>query len=111
MRVVIGPDFVELQRCGLHDRNSHDNDRSKKLTHQQIAAVVEAAKTARTLSCTVLRRNLMDHNSPTKTIPVEVKRCVQRRVNRVRKEMTTQHLDGFDLSDTFGSLTSFCEEN
>ena len=111
MRVVTGDDFVELQRCGLHDRNSHDNDRSKKLTHQQIVAVVEAAKTAPTLSGTVLRRNLMDHNSPTKTIPVELKRCVQRRVNRVRREMTAQHLDGFELSDTFGSLTTFCAEN
>ena len=111
MRVVVGPDFVELQRCGLHDKNSHDNDRSKKLTHQQIVSVVEAAKTAPTLSGSVLRRNLMDHNSPTKTIPVELKRCVQRRVNRVRKEMTTQHLDGFELCDTFGSLVGFCEKN
>ena len=73
MRVVIGPDFVELQRCGLHDKNSHDNDRSKNLTHHQIVSVVEAAKTAPTLSGSVLRRNLMDHNSPTKTIPVELK--------------------------------------
>ena len=33
MRVVVGPDFVELQRCGLNDKNSHDNDQSKKLTY------------------------------------------------------------------------------
>ena len=111
MRVVVGPDFVELRRCGLHDKKSHDNNRSKKLTHQQIVSVVEAAKTAPTLSGSVLRRNLMDHNSPTKTIQVELKRCVQRRVNRVRKEMTTQHLDGFELCDTFGSLVVFCEKN
>ena len=71
MRVVTGPDYIELQRCGLHDKNSHDNDQSKKLTHKQIAAVVEAAKTAPTLSGSVLRRNLCDHRSPTKTIPVE----------------------------------------
>ena len=73
--------------------------------------MVEAAKTEPTLSGSVLRRNLMDHNSPTKSIPVEVKRCVQRRVNRVRKEMTKQHLDGFELSDSFGALTVFCEQN
>ena len=60
----------------------------KNLTHQQIVSVVEAAKTAPTLSGTVLRRNLMDHNSPTKTIPVQLKRCVQRRVYSVRKELT-----------------------
>ena len=53
----------------------------------------------------------MDHNSPTKTIPVQFMRCVQRRVSSVRKELTKQHVDGFELSDTFGSLTSFCEEN
>ena len=34
MRVVIGPDFIELQRCGLHDKNSHDNDQSKKIDLQ-----------------------------------------------------------------------------
>ena len=36
MLVVIGPDFIELQRYGLHDKNSHDNDQSKKLTYNQI---------------------------------------------------------------------------
>ena len=70
MRVVIAPDFIELQRYGLHDRHSHDNDRSKKLKYDQIISVVEAAKTAPTLSGAMLRRNLCDHRSPTKTIPV-----------------------------------------
>jgi hypothetical protein len=111
MRVVIAPDFIELQRYGLHDRHSHDNDRSKKLKYDQIISVVEAAKTAPTLSGATLRRNLCDHNSPTKTIPVELKRCVQRRVYNVRKELTKQHVDGFELDDSFGALTAFCEDN
>ena len=32
IRVVTSSDYIELQRYGLHDRNSHDNDASKK-TH------------------------------------------------------------------------------
>ena len=34
MRVVTGPDFIELQRCWLHDKNSHDNYQSKKIEVQ-----------------------------------------------------------------------------
>ena len=79
----------------------------KKLTYNQIVSVVEAAKTAPTLSGATLRRNLCDHNSPTKTIPVELKRCVERRMYSVRKKLTKQHLDGFKLDDSFGSLTEF----
>ena len=73
--------------------------------------MAEAAKTAPTLSGAVLRRHLCDHNSLTKTIPVQLKRFVQRRVYSVRKELTKQHVDGFDLNDSFGSLTEFCEKN
>ncbi len=32
-RVVTRPDFIELQRHGLHDKDSHDNDRAKKLKY------------------------------------------------------------------------------
>ncbi len=51
--------------------DSHDNDDSKKLKYDQpeIVSVHEAAKTAPTLLGAVLRRNLLDHESPTKTIP------------------------------------------
>ncbi len=44
------PDFIELQRHGLYDKDSHDNDGSKKLKYDQIVSVVGAAKTAPTLS-------------------------------------------------------------
>ena len=100
-RIVTGPDFIELQRHGLHDKDSHDNDGSKKLKYDQIVSVVEAAKTAPTLSGAVLRRNLMDHESPTKTIPPQLERCVQRIVQNVRKQVTHQHLDGFNLKDIY----------
>ena len=74
LRVVTGHEFIELQRHGLHDTNSHEKDESKKLTCNQIVSAVEAVKTAPTLSCAVLSRNLLDHDSPTKTIPVQLKR-------------------------------------
>ncbi len=66
--------------------------------------VVEAAKTAPTLSGAVFSRNLMDHGSPTKSIPLQFQRCVQRVVQNLRKQLTQQHLDGFNLKYSFGSL-------
>ncbi len=83
----------------------------KKLKYDQIGSVHEAAKTAPTLSGVVLRRNLLDHytGSPKKTIPPQLQRCVQRIVQNVRKQVTQQHLDGFDLKDSFGSLHILCE--
>ncbi len=58
--------------------------------YDQIVSVVEAAKTASesTLSSSVLRRNLMDHDSPTKTIPPQLQCCVLRIVQKVRKQVT-----------------------
>ena len=53
----------------------------------------------------------MDHDSPTKSIPPQWQRCVQRIVQNVRKQVTQQHLDGFDLKDSFGSLHVLCATN
>ena len=83
----------------------------KTLMYEQIVSVVEAIKTAPTLSGAVLRRNLLDHESPTKTIPAQLKRCVERHVYSCRKDMTKQQLDGYALTDSFGSLTVFSEIN
>ena len=111
MRVVTGPNFIELQRCGLHDKNSHDKDKSKTLTYAEINSVVEAVKTAPTLPGSDIRRNLLDHDSLTKSIPVQLKRCVDRRVYSARKNMTKTQLDGYELNDSFGSLTVFPKIN
>ncbi len=53
----------------------------------------------------------MDHDSPTKSIPPKMQRCVQRIVQNVRKQVTQQHLDGFNLKDSFGSLHVLCATN
>ena len=67
--------------------------------------------TVPTLSGAVLHRNLLDHDSPTKTIPQQLQRCVQRIVQNVCKQVNQQHLDGFNLNDSFGSLHVLCETN
>ena len=67
------PDFIEPQHNGLHDRNSHGKDESKTLKYDQIVSEVEAVKTAPKLSGAVLCRNLCDHRSLVKTIPVQLK--------------------------------------
>ncbi len=64
------------------------------------ASVVEAAKTALTLSGTGLRRNSMDHDSPSKNIPLQLKRCVERIVHNVRKGVAKKYLDGFYLQNS-----------
>ena len=110
LRVVTCPDFIELQRHGLHDRNSHDKDESKTLKYEQIVSVVEAVKTTPRHSGAVLHRNLLDHDSPTRTIPVQLKRCVECLVYSARKDMTKQQLDRFKLKDSFGSLTDFSQQ-
>ena len=54
-------------------KNSHDHDKSKTLTYAEINSVVEAVKTAPTMPGSDIRRTLLDHNSPTKNIPVKLK--------------------------------------
>jgi hypothetical protein len=110
IRVVTSKDYIELQRYGLHDRNSHDNDASKKLTYVQRVIVKEAAKTAPTLSGAALRRNLGDHDSPEKKIAPSLKRSVQHIVYKVRKDMGAKHL-GSETDDSFGTLLQFAQDN
>ena len=74
----------------------------KKLTYVQRVSVKEAAKTAPTLSGAALRKNLGDHNSPTKNIPPSLKRSVQHIVYTVRKDMSAQHL-GSEVDDSLAT--------
>jgi hypothetical protein len=43
IRVVIGPDYIELQRSGSH---CHDQEYTNDLTIQQILSIQQAARTA-----------------------------------------------------------------
>jgi hypothetical protein len=46
----------------------------------------------------------MDHDSLTKTIPPQLQRCIHGIVQNVCKQVAQQHLDGFDLKESFRSL-------
>ena len=102
-------DFI-LERYGLHDVHSHDEDGSKYLKYDQLISLSEAAITAPNLSSSAIRRNMLLHDSPSKTIAPEHSRSVMRRVRHARKDLTAavRQLGGFIFGDNFGSLTEFC---
>ena len=59
----------------------------------------------------VLCRNLLEHNSPSKTVSPSLKRYIQLHMNRIRKELTHHQLHGFDLDNSFSQLSTFAEQN
>jgi hypothetical protein len=67
----------------------------------------EAAVTAPNLSAAVIRRNLLMHESPTKTIGVQHHHSVSRSVRRACKNMTAKQLGSVIMDDCFGA-TDFC---
>jgi hypothetical protein len=76
IRVVTGPDYIELMRSGTH-HHVQTVDKGK-LTIEQTLAVQEAARTAPVVSAAQLRRNMLTHDSPTKTIgPEHAAPCAQ----------------------------------
>jgi hypothetical protein len=48
---------MQLDRCCDHNANSHDDDQSKYLKHEQIVAVADAVTVAPQLSAAQFRRN------------------------------------------------------
>jgi hypothetical protein len=108
IRVVIGPDYIELQRSCSH---CHDQEYTNGLTIQQILSIQQAARTAPGVSAAQLRRNMLTHNSPTKTIGPEHARKIQRIVLKEHKKVMEEQLQGAAVDDSFGSLSVFAEEN
>jgi hypothetical protein len=110
LRLVRCNDFMELQRSELrHQADSHEQDCSKRLKYAQMVAIREAVVTAPQLSAVQLRRNMLQHDSPTKTIPPELLRSVRHQVYRTRKELGARQLKGFELDDSFGKLQEFAD--
>ncbi len=59
IRIMEGPDWIQQfqpDRCGEHNANSHDDNKSKFLMHEQIVA--DAVTVAPQQSASQLRRNL-----------------------------------------------------
>ena len=109
LRLLTTPDNITLQRTGEH---SHGVSYAKGLSHTQIVAVQEASRSAPKVSPAQLRRNLLTHDSPTKTIGPEHMRRVQRIVQNARRRVQEVQLQyNLDLDDSFGSLSKFAETN
>ena len=70
----------------------------------------EASKTAPTLSSAVLSRNLLEHESPSKTIAPSLSRSVQHINYKVCKDMTAKQV-GSETDDTFGNLLQFTKDH
>ena len=104
LRLVKGPNFIELQQSGLHDASSHENDKSEYLKYDQIIAVHDSAVTAPQLSGAVIRRNLQMADSPSKIIDVKHQRCIQRCVYNVRRELNRNQLKGCKVDDLLGEF-------
>ncbi len=107
IRVVTGPDYIKLQ---LHPPSCTNCGQGE--THdQQTLAVQEAARTAPGVSAAQRRRNMLTHDSQTKTIGPEHERKIQRLVYKERKKVQQRMLQGANVDDKFGSLTTFAEKN
>ena len=109
IRITEGPDWMQLERCGEHNANSHDDDHSKYLKHEQIVAVADAVTVAPQQSASQLRRNLQLAESPTKHIEPLLLRCMQRVVRASRAQLTVKQLQGFNIDSSFGSLAQFAD--
>jgi hypothetical protein len=109
IRIMEGPDWMQLERCGEHNANSHDDDQSKFLKHEQIVAVSDAVIVAPQQSASQLRRNLQLAESPTKHIEPLLLRCMQRVVRASRAQLTVKQLQGFNIDSSFGSLAQFAD--
>ncbi len=96
--------------CTVIKRTDLDGSkyRSKYLKYDQIISLSDEAIIAPNLSSSAIRRNMLLHDSPTKTIGAEHSRSVMRRVRHAHKNLTTRQLGEFMIADSFGSLTEFC---
>jgi hypothetical protein len=75
--------YIELQRSKTcHQKDSHAQDKSKKLTYKQLLAVRDAVFTAPQLSTTILQGNLDLKDS-------------------VHQEISAKQLPVFQLEDKF----------
>ncbi len=92
-----------LEKSGVHDNSSHQEDISKYLEFQQIAAVHNAVSVAPTLPVSVLWRNMALGG----TIDPKFIRSIQRQVLKSRVLLIAAQLEGYIIGSSFGALTEF----
>ena len=107
IRIMEGTGFKQLDRIGEHNADSHKQDKSKYLKHEQIVAVADAVTIAPQQSAVQLRRNMSmaGPSSPAKMISPDLMRSVQRRVSASRAQLTMRKMEGRSIDTTYGSLT------
>jgi hypothetical protein len=106
--VETGPDYIERS-----NQHSHGQDYSKGLKEQQIVAVQEAVRTAPGVSASQLRRNMLLHNSLTKTIVPQNSHsfyCIVQNEHKLIREAQL-HVQRAVVADRFGELTVLAEQN
>jgi hypothetical protein len=96
LQLVMAGDYVELQR---REHSSHVEDGSKRLKYDQMVATREAVMTAPQLSAPILCRNMLLHDSPTKTILPEHMHCFQYQVYHTSRKLCAKQLKGFEIDD------------
>ena len=109
VRITETPTLMVLERSGMHDAHSHDNDGSKYLKYKQKIAFHEAAKIAPQLSAAKLRRNLTVCDSPEKQIDPKYIRSLRHIVKATRASIKTAKVGGLLNNDTYGELSRFAE--
>ena len=107
IRVLEATGWKQLDRVGEHNADSHKEDKSKYLKHDQTIAVADVVTIAPQQSAAQLRRNMAmaGPSSPAKLIEPELLRSVQRRVSKSRAQLTVRKMEGRAIDASFGSLT------
>ena len=113
VRLITGENYKRLEFAKTHDLQSHVNERSKSLSHDQIVLIHDAVIIAPNQSGTKLRRYLCQtRGSPEsyKHMKPSMLRCIQRRVKTARDQLTMQQMDTSAVPESLGDLTEWCKE-
>ena len=108
MKVVDKPNVIYVNRNGSHRKSSHAQDRSAFLKVAQQDVVKGAVRYYPLASGSTVRRYLK-HLNPQQEVPPELKKSVQRLVNKEKVKVLAQELDGVKMDGSFGSVAALAE--
>ena len=113
MKVVDGAKLVTVSRNGLHKKSSHGEDWSVFLKTKQQDGVKDAGRISPLSLGTILFyfvRPSLNNFSPTKHVPPELKKHVQRLVNKEKVKLLAQELEGVNMDGSFGSIADIARK-
>ena len=107
-KVSFHPNFVILYFHKAHSAQDHvcDKDQSKYLTFQQKSFISKAVKYAPLQTGSELLRNVQDSEE---AIDYKMKRSVDRLVRKARSRIVNVSLEGIEIDNSVGSLSSLAE--